>query len=252
MSRTAVKDNRHFATIFVILPLFADSADIRVFAKHGTVVSDVQLPKDLSQSASAIGLYAGVSDARIEVGTGGEVICLSYYACVAPSVVPSVNYLSGGLPPVRDGFCLWRHALNSGADAPALMLFFLEGDPLSARHFEGDDGTFLCHLAPLAKAYGFKMYIAELVHIKLTKQEIEHPYKEYDFDFDLSVLDMPDDADVEYEWNHLRTLDDVPVMQPELLDRATRMLKTDLQDELMEVDVEEDHLFVDDSVRNCI
>lgn len=69
MSRTAAKDTNHFATIFVILPTFNDSADIRVYATHGAVSSDVHLPKDLSESVSAIGVYAGVAGACIEVGT---------------------------------------------------------------------------------------------------------------------------------------------------------------------------------------
>ncbi|KAJ7213727.1 hypothetical protein B0H12DRAFT_1079267 [Mycena haematopus] len=163
--QTTANDESHYATIFLLLPTFTDSADICVRATHDSVVSQVKLPKDLSETACAVGVYAGVSNAHIEVGAGGEVICLTYHAslvvvgsCDEPRVIPTLQYLSGALPPLRDGFCLWRHMLNDASVfSPALMLFFLESHPESVKDFSGDDATLLCHLAPLAKAYGFKI-----------------------------------------------------------------------------------------------
>ncbi|KAJ7638071.1 hypothetical protein B0H17DRAFT_1149277 [Mycena rosella] len=244
---TASRDSNHFATIFVILPIFVDSADIRVYATHENITSDVRLPKDLSQSVSAIGVYAGISDAHIEVGTGAEVVCLIYHECVVPEAepwfVPRLEYLSGALPPLRDAFCLWRHNLNSGAKAPALMLLVLDHNPKCSTDFSGDDVTLLCHLAPLAQAYGFKMFIGRLVHTMSTKQEVYHDPKEYfesTEDIDRSKLRMSNEPRVRYGWNELRTLGGAIATQPVLLAMATRMMKSGyLHDQFMDRDLDE-------------
>ncbi|KAJ7479845.1 hypothetical protein FB451DRAFT_1239979 [Mycena latifolia] len=254
---TAPTDENHFATVFAILPAFTDSAIIRVHATHNTTSSVVNLPADLRQSVSAIGIYAGVTDARIEVGAGAELICLTYHVRVEPHddicVVPRLEYLSGALPPLRDAFCLWRHALNTGTPAPALMLFFLSGTPEAATAFQDEDATLLCHLAPLAKAYGFNVYIGALVHTMSTEQEVFHPYKEYfglDADLDPSELEMSDDPEVEYTWAGFRTLGGVNVVQPALVSRVAQMITTrpDLQADLMDVDMEEDYEIEHDSL----
>ncbi|KAJ7054694.1 hypothetical protein C8F01DRAFT_1162599 [Mycena amicta] len=255
---TAAKDNNHYATIFVILPTFTNSTVVCMRATHASVLSEVPLPKALNESITAVGIYAGISNASIEVGGVGEVLCLTYHVSashsVKPIVVPTLQYLSGALPPLRDGFCLWRYRLSANLKAPKLLLFFLDGHPDSASKFRGDDATLLCHLAPLAKAYGFNMYIGRLTHTLSTKEEVQHPYKEYfglDIDFDPSVLEMPDDADVDYEWGNLRTLGGVAVTASRsqaLLDRATRLVKTDsvLKDQFEELDIEEEHEIEDD------
>ncbi|KAJ7856025.1 hypothetical protein B0H13DRAFT_2577088 [Mycena leptocephala] len=258
---TAARDSNHFATIFVILPTFVDSADVRVYATHENITSDVRLPKDLSQSVNAIGVYAGVSDARIEVGTGAEVICLIYHECVVPEAEPwfvtRLEYLSGALPPLRDAFCLWRHNLNSGANAPALMLFVPDHRTHCSTEFSEDDATLFCHLAPFAQAYGFKMFIWRLVHTMSTKQEVYHDPKEYfqlTEDIDRSKLRMSDKPRVRYDWDGLRTLGGAIVTQPALLAMDTRMMKSGyLHDRLMDRDLdkhEDDVEIEDESVRH--
>ncbi|KAF7335558.1 hypothetical protein MVEN_02209800 [Mycena venus] len=258
---TVAKNINHYATIFVILPTFTESTDIRVLATHDAVVEKVRLPEDLSQSVCAVGMFIGVSDARIEVGAGGEIICLTYHASgdpsrVEPFVFPTLENLSGALPPLRDAFCLWRYRLSSGINAPALTLFFLKGFPnsKSTRAFKGYNATLLCHLAPLAKAYGFKMYIARLTYTQSATQEVFHPYKEYlglDTDFDPSDLAMSDDPDEEYEWGKLCTLGlgGVSVAQSGLLDLATQLVIADdkLKDQLTDVEPEEESEIEDDS-----
>jgi hypothetical protein len=205
-------------------------------------------------------VYAGVSDARIEAGTGAEVICLIYHECVVPEAkpwfVPRLEYLSGALPPLRDASCLWRHDLNSGANAP-LMLFVLDHRTHCSTEFSEDDATLLCHLAPLAQAYGFKMFIRRLVHTKSTKQEVYHDPKEYfqlTEDIDRSKLRMSDKPRVRYEWDELRTLGGTIVTQPALLATATRMMKSGyLHDRLMDRDLDEhedDVEIEDESVRH--
>ncbi|KAJ6602711.1 hypothetical protein DFH09DRAFT_1354943 [Mycena vulgaris] len=250
---TAPEDTNHFATIFVILPALSASGDICVHATHETATNAVQLPTDLTQSVSAIGVYAGVSGARIEVGAGGELLCITYRVCAIPddrgviSLVPRLAHLSGALPPLRDAFCLWRHALNCGAPAPALLPFFLGGSPKSASEFTRYDATLLCHLAPLAKAYGFKMYVGVLVHTLSTEQEVYHPYKEYfglnGDDLDPSDLRMSGDPEVDYEWTELRTLAGVSVgdLEPALVDQAVEMVETRaFQKQLMKVGINDD------------
>ncbi|KAJ6476531.1 hypothetical protein C8R47DRAFT_1141712 [Mycena vitilis] len=124
---TGAQDITHFASIFVILPTFTETVDIRVHAKHQGIPIDLQLPNDLSQSASAICMYTGVSDARIDIGQGSEAICLTYHVSVwndtEPFFVPRLEYLSGAMPPLRDAFCAWRHTVDTGGDAPGLILF---------------------------------------------------------------------------------------------------------------------------------
>ncbi|KAJ6496026.1 hypothetical protein C8R45DRAFT_1211736 [Mycena sanguinolenta] len=205
LQSTATAEN-HYATIFLVLPTFTDSVDISVRATHDSVVNQMKFPENLSQTACAVGMYTNVSDAHIQ-----------------DSVIPT---LQGALPPLRDAFCLWRHMLNcAGEKTPQLTLLFLVGHPNSAKDLKGEDATLLCYLAPLAKAYGFKMYIARL------------------------HLEMPDDADVKYQWKELRSLGGVPVKSQDLLELADKLLNTDeyLNDQLSEVDVEEDHEFLDDT-----
>ncbi|KAJ7224586.1 hypothetical protein GGX14DRAFT_426283 [Mycena pura] len=271
------KNTNHYATIFVTLPTFTESTDIYAFATHDDITKDVRLPEDLSQRVCAVGMLTGVSDARIEVGAGSEVVCLTYHASgvrtrVEPSVFPTLENLSGALPPLRDAFCVWRYRLSSGANTPALVLFLLQGflkspwnfyghahDATPARDFYGHDATLLCHLAPLAKAYGFKIYVALLTYTQSTTQEVDHPYKEYlglNTDFDPSVLEMSDEPDEEHEWEGLYTLAGVPIAQPEagLWDLATQLVTTDgnLQEQLRDVEPEEDYDIKDDSVMSSV
>ncbi|KAJ7505097.1 hypothetical protein B0H11DRAFT_2187059 [Mycena galericulata] len=162
--------------------------------------------RNLMETVSAIGTYTGVSDGRIDIGAGGEIICLTYYVFGPRSddarVIPRLENVSGVLPPLRDAFCLWRHYLNLGADAttaPPLMLFLLDCAPLAAREFQKQDATLLCHLASLAKAYGFTMYIGNLEHtMTSTEQEVYHDPKDY--------LDLHTDFDPKPELLELATV----------------------------------------------
>ncbi|KAF8193550.1 hypothetical protein K438DRAFT_1969459 [Mycena galopus ATCC 62051] len=227
---TAPTNLYHFATIFVLLPPFSDPTSICAQATHDGTTQNLTLPTNLSQCISAIGVYAGVSDACIDVGTGG-----------APCFVPRLEHLSGPLVPLRDAFCAWRYGLNTGNSAPSLILLFLNNPfSTSAAHF-GRDATLLCHLSPLAKAYGFKIYLLDVVHTRSTKQEIEHPYKEYIEveDMNRSQLYMSKNAKVKYKWEDLRTLGGQSMTNASLLSSATRMLKTSrLQKELLKLDLD--------------
>ncbi|KAJ7213223.1 hypothetical protein B0H12DRAFT_1242327 [Mycena haematopus] len=210
--QTTVNDEDHYATIFLVLPTFTDSVDICVRAMHDSVVNHVELPKDLSKTACAVGVYAGVSNAHIEVAFS---ISLARYRLAR-----------------------WVLLVECAKDF--------------VKDYDGDDATLLCHLAPLAKAYGFRMYIARLTHTLSTEQEVDHPYKEYiEDEIDPSDLDMSDDADEDHEWEELRSLGGVPVsVVPQgLLELATKLVKTNeyLKDELSDLDVEEDHEILDES-----
>ncbi|KAJ7168908.1 hypothetical protein C8R46DRAFT_1191544 [Mycena filopes] len=252
MSTTPVNDD-HIATTFMILPAtFTNPADIRFQAKHD-IVRDVQLPADITQTASAIGVYTGVSDARLEVGAGCEIICLTYHTFATvhtdgPCIVPRLDNISGASAPMRDAFCAWRHALNSGSPAPELVLLFLFEMPKCASAFKAD-ATLLCTLAPLAKAYGFNLYIGDIVHTQSTKQEVQHEYKEYYEEIEMDKLYMEDKPETEYDWENFRGLGGDEIAHPTLLELATKMLKGkgDLRDDLMEVDVEEDFEVYDES-----
>ncbi|KAJ7489769.1 hypothetical protein B0H11DRAFT_2278418 [Mycena galericulata] len=228
LSNKPINEN-HIATVLVVLPSSSAPAEIRVQATHAAITTEVRLRRDLVETASAISTYTGVSDGRIDIGAGGEIISLTYYIfgprSEDASVIPRLENLSGALPPLRDAFCLWRHNLNSGANATtALMLFVLDCAPLAARDFRGYDATRLCHLAPLAKAYGFTMYICSLGHIMTRVEEVEHDPEENDFDPGELYMSMSDDLEVEYDLEDLRTLAGVNIAEAELLERATEMV----------------------------
>ncbi|KAJ6560109.1 hypothetical protein B0H19DRAFT_1375967 [Mycena capillaripes] len=76
---TAARDSTHVVTVFVLLPTFTESVDIHVHATHATDTSSVKFPNDLSQSVGAVGVYAGISDARMDLIGSGEVLCLTYH-----------------------------------------------------------------------------------------------------------------------------------------------------------------------------
>ncbi|KAJ7442758.1 hypothetical protein B0H11DRAFT_2204411 [Mycena galericulata] len=261
LSTTPTNEN-HIATVFVILPSLSTPADIRVQATHAALTGEVRLPLYLIEAIGAIGTYTGVSDGRIDVGAGGEVLCLTYHVFGLGSnktwVIPSFEDLSGAVPMLRDGFCLWRHSLNSGGgadtlSAPPLMFFFLYHDPKSARDFRGEDATLLCHLAPLAKAYGFTAYIGDIVYTMSTRQELSHPYKEYFGEhvyLDPGNLYMSKSPDVEYELAALRTMGGVNVAEPKLVELATEMVLKDDDYEYLTnmVDPQEDYDILEDGI----
>ncbi|KAJ7450924.1 hypothetical protein B0H11DRAFT_1927958 [Mycena galericulata] len=108
----------------------------------------------------------------------------------------------------------------------------------------------LCHLAPLAKAYEFTMYIGDIVHTTSTRQEVFHPYKEYfgeNIDLDPSELYMSKNPEVEYKCETLRTLAGVNIAEPKLLELATEMMLKD-DGGLMDLEPLEDHDIVGEGV----
>ncbi|KAJ6556325.1 hypothetical protein B0H19DRAFT_1071434 [Mycena capillaripes] len=130
------------------------------------------------------------------------------------------------LPCLREAFSTWSHRLKTGAKAPPLMLWFLHGSPQSAHDFEGVNATLLCHLAPLAKAYDFKIHLGQLMG-------------NGDFEVDVSELDMGDEPEKDYEWQELYTLGGIAVTDgaSEDIDLALDIVANsdELQDAMMDV-----------------
>ncbi|KAJ7615384.1 hypothetical protein FB45DRAFT_243301 [Roridomyces roridus] len=251
---TGVVDTNHFATLFVILPSLTP-ADVGAYVMHRGVIADTKLPQDLSQAASAIRIYAGLADARIQIASGGPIVCLTYHILARPNsdpaLVPRLANLAGALSPLRDGFCLWRHKLTTTTGAPKLILFFLDGSPTYAGGFAGVDATLLSHLAPLAKAYGFKLLLGRLTHTMYTVQEVDHPYKEYYNDIDINDLSMDDDPKESWKWEPLTTLGGVKVVDGDnLLDLAAEMVKNEerYKEMILEVDLEEGFEEMDEGI----
>ncbi|KAK7055849.1 hypothetical protein R3P38DRAFT_2849269 [Favolaschia claudopus] len=96
-----------------------------------------------------------------------------------PSLFHGRHNLSGSLSPLRDALCLWKHKLLADQDAPPLLMFFLAYHPKHAQEFRDKDAALLCHIAPLAKAYGFNLNLARLNFIRSTRKEVQHEYKDY-------------------------------------------------------------------------
>ncbi|KAK7055852.1 hypothetical protein R3P38DRAFT_3170516 [Favolaschia claudopus] len=229
---TAAESDSHQATVFVFLPTLTDSVSIHMRATYESCVSDVDLPTNLSGSACAVAIYTGIEHAVLDIGAGDEVTCLIYHQSAGfdegdELITPCLANLSGALPPLRDVFCLWRHELIHNQDEPTVRLFFLECHPERARDFVGDDATLLCHLAPLAKAYGFKMYISQLIYTESTTQEVYHEYEDYLEECETSKLQMSSRPRKTYEWVGLRDLGGQEVKQPDLLRLAKTMVKNE-------------------------
>ncbi|KAK7055850.1 hypothetical protein R3P38DRAFT_2849270 [Favolaschia claudopus] len=226
---TTAETNSHKVTVFVFLPTLTDSGRVRVRATHESRVIDLDLSTDLSGDASAVAIYTGVEHAFLEIGLGDEVACLTYHQCVSNGgdydIAPCLENLAGALPPLRDGFCLWRHKLIHNQDEPTVRLFLLDCHPKHIRDFLGDDATLLCHLAPLAKAYGFKLFISQLIYTESTTEEVYHEYEEWEGDLDTSNLEMSSRPQKTYEWVGLRDLGGQEVKQPDLLRLAETMVK---------------------------
>ncbi|KAJ7315473.1 hypothetical protein DFH08DRAFT_971837 [Mycena albidolilacea] len=236
---TTTANNRHLVTIFIILPFLTTTGRLRTHITYETASEH----QDISVRGGAIGLYAGVSEsgARLDVARAGQVICLTYHTFVVCSYghfrVPKFQYLFGGLTPLPDAFCAWNHQLKT----PALMLWLLHGSPKSAEDLEGVDATLVCHLAPLAKAYGFKIHIGSLVYTLSTERGIRHGWTGMgEFEIDASKLRMPPDAEKDYEWQSLYTLEGTDVTtewaQDDLILACDVVASSDeLQDVMMHV-----------------
>ncbi|KAJ7168929.1 hypothetical protein C8R46DRAFT_1034065 [Mycena filopes] len=231
---TARINERHFATVIVILPAtFATPAEIQVFGTHGLVRRHVKFPADLSRAVSTCAFYTDVSDTHIDVGAGCEIVYLVYHTLGSSRTGgPAQAYL-------RNAFCHWRHAIDTKQrSAPQVTVCILDHQPASARDFIRRDGLLLSHLAPLAKAYGFKMYLCQLWHRFTTKHSVYHYDEQYLYKVNTSLLSMsgnPDDEDCELD--KLRTAGGVPVTDEALLDVVGDMLVTDkdLQTQLKKV-----------------
>ncbi|KAJ7866685.1 hypothetical protein B0H13DRAFT_2066461 [Mycena leptocephala] len=236
---TTANNNRHLVTIFIILPLVTAPGKLRMHITYETASEH----QDISVRGGAIGLYTGVSEsgARFDVARAGQVICLTYHTFVVcsygPFRVPKFQYLFGGLTPLPDAFCAWNHLLKS----PALMLWLLHGSPKSAEDLEGVDAILVCHLAPLAKAYGFKIHICSLVYTLSTERGIRHRWVGMgEFDIDPSKLHMSPDAEKDYEWQSLYTLEGKDVttewaQDDMILARDVVASSDELQDVMMHV-----------------
>jgi hypothetical protein len=101
---------------------------------------------------------------------------------------PDDALVPSGLAALRDAFCTWRHRVHTGGDVPPLMLWFLQGLPRSVRDLEGADATLVCHLIPVARAYGFKICIGHLTCTWSTEHEFEHCGKSEFIDLDINKL----------------------------------------------------------------
>ncbi|KAK7017397.1 hypothetical protein R3P38DRAFT_2987220 [Favolaschia claudopus] len=186
------------------------------------------------------------NDARISVSPSRGQTC----------IVPRLDSLSGALAPLRDAFCLWRYKLSSGANAPPLMLFSLsKGHPTRAREFQGYDAELLCHLAPLAKAYGFQLYITQLHYYQSQEEQFCHPESEHldDFDPDSPELNskLSSRPKVFWEWDEILGLDGRkcdPQVPGDFWETAFALVERNplLYRELMDLSYEEEHELVSD------
>ncbi|KAK7055839.1 hypothetical protein R3P38DRAFT_2849239 [Favolaschia claudopus] len=172
-------------------------------------------------------------------------------------IVPRLDNISGALAPLRDAFCLWRYKLSSGANAPPLMLFSLfKGHPTRAREFQGYDAELLCHLAPLAKAYGFQLYITELHYYQSEEEQFCHPESEHLDDFDPDSPEWNSELSsrpkVFWEWDEILGLDGRkydPQVPDDFWETAFALVERNplLYRELVDLSYEEEHELVSDS-----
>ncbi|KAJ7035515.1 hypothetical protein C8F04DRAFT_1258727 [Mycena alexandri] len=230
---TTRTNESHFATVLVVLPAVSSGlGNIRLRATHNMVTNGVDLPKDLTQSITTIAFYTDLSDVRIGVGAGCEIICLTYHASGfsrtrGPWDVPRLEGRLGPQPLLRDAFCRWNQAIVRGENHPKLIVFCLDHQPASASGFKGRDATLLSHIAPLAKAYEFSVYLCQLAHLMYATVDVYHKGYLDNENVDRSQLSMPDCPGEESVLEKLTTLAGAPIENEGLLEIAWDVVMED-------------------------
>ncbi|KIY64340.1 hypothetical protein CYLTODRAFT_105987 [Cylindrobasidium torrendii FP15055 ss-10] len=201
---------KEYATMFILLPSRLQGVNFTAASRGSASGVYTIIPrKELQDSAFAVGVYNGISNASLNV-SGGTLAYFTYTVTSTSSSVPTMAALSGASTSLRDIFCGWRAGLSNPASKLKREIFFM----LDAEDVENledmccdADAVLLANVAPLAKAYGFRLYIGRLIHERLSSpQQVLHPYKEpfnSSDDVDLEDLDMESDAEEEYTWRFL-------------------------------------------------
>ncbi|KAJ7745109.1 hypothetical protein B0H16DRAFT_1856683 [Mycena metata] len=248
--RTTRTNESNFATVLVVLPAVSSGpGNIRLHATHDMVTNGVDLPKDLTQSITAIALYTDLSNVHIGVGAGCDIVCLTYHASGfsrthGPWNVPRLEGRLGLQPILRDAFCRWNQAIVRGENHPKLIVFCLDHQPASASAFKGRDATLLSHIAPLAKAYEFNVYLGQLAHLMHATVDV---YQDIDYldneNVDRSQLSMPDRPGEESVLEKLTTLAGAPIENEGLLEVAWDVVMEDehLRAQLLKLPFKAEH-----------
>ncbi|KAL0954370.1 hypothetical protein HGRIS_003359 [Hohenbuehelia grisea] len=201
-----------YAVLHVLLPSSAEGAEF-VLCHAGSTLRSSFPADDLQCGSYVIGAYTGVDSAQFTC-TSGILSCLTYAVTTTPprrrfaNRPMGIEYISGASPGLRDTFCAWRYAIeNSATKVKRIMFITLDEDiditvqPMVSS-LQDRDRDFLMHLAPLAKAYGFRFYFCTAIHTESGTYEVAHPYKEYyeGDGLDLEDVELEDADDSGYEW----------------------------------------------------
>ncbi|KIY64335.1 hypothetical protein CYLTODRAFT_425304 [Cylindrobasidium torrendii FP15055 ss-10] len=202
---------KEYATIFILLPSRLQGVGFTAVSQgSGSDVYTIIPCKELQDSAFAVGVYNGTSNASLNV-FGGTLTYLTYTVSSTSPSVPDIAALSSGSTSLRDIFCGWRAGLSNPASTLDREVFFMFIDADAVECLEDvyydEDAILLANVAPLAKAYGFRLYIGCLTHELVSPpQQVLHPYKEHlgsSDDIDTDELDVGSNAEEQYTWRFL-------------------------------------------------
>ncbi|KIY64336.1 hypothetical protein CYLTODRAFT_105900 [Cylindrobasidium torrendii FP15055 ss-10] len=167
----------HFATILVFLPSNINS--VQLFGRNEAIAprwaNYVLFGMPLQTSVHAIGLCSLLGSTELTIKGKGDAVYLTYRVRSTYRSYLSFNSLTGACSDWRNIFCSWRYELSVDKDyAQQEVFFMLEADEVdNVTKLEDNDVVMVSHLAPLVKAYGFKMYFGSLVYRKECQKTFE-------------------------------------------------------------------------------
>ncbi|KAJ7208508.1 hypothetical protein GGX14DRAFT_633272 [Mycena pura] len=182
-----IQTTRHFAVAIIILPSTAWSAKITV-EYNGRSELIFSLDNDMRRSSNLFVAYAGVD--KLTVESSGDLTYLTYSVISTWEGAPSLpSAISPVIPELRDAVQTWRWELNKGeGGAPPLVLYLRDDDEdhvsVARLPRSCDTALIISHLAPLAKAYSFRLLFVQVSHVLKCRHVVDHEYKDYDYYLD--------------------------------------------------------------------
>ncbi|KAF9077232.1 hypothetical protein BDP27DRAFT_602167 [Rhodocollybia butyracea] len=175
-------NTRHFASLIIILP--SHSSGMTLQAKHGNPPA-TQSYTLANISTRVYTFYTGLD--TLDIRSQDDFCYLTYHLYARDTApIPMLSGISPVVPELRDLFMDWRARRSSGDEPPRFILFMLQ--ELYSDGLCKEDEILLGHIAPLAKAYGFRMEIVDFIKEETSEHEIPHDYKECGDDVDLDTL----------------------------------------------------------------
>ncbi|KAF9077234.1 hypothetical protein BDP27DRAFT_1312059, partial [Rhodocollybia butyracea] len=183
----SASNGRHFASIIVILP--SHSTAITLSLKYGnfSAAQSFTLVKDLLFCNHVYTFYTGIGTLDIR---SQDHFCYFTYHLFAHEAAPTpmLSGITPVVPELRDLFRDWRARRFAGDQVPPFVLVMFQQIYSGREGLCEKDEFLLRHLAPLARAYGFRMEIVNLKNQETSEHRFQDKRKEYVYNTDLGAL----------------------------------------------------------------